>query len=173
MGRVLRRCSSRRSSRTSRGAAPPCSQSRHNWSGRRNWIAPLACRAAGRAAARRIVKATTCVKLLLAAREYERCTAIAARERFVCVLHADSRKKEVVEVITSRTGYVGAPWLTIVTEWTEGTEVEGVPRVAPKHGSRKLRFPATRQYTCPRQAPLHALFDEFLAKPFAAFEVLS
>ena len=54
--------------------------------------------AAGGATAGWIVEPATRVKLLLAAREDERRIAITARERLVCVLHADSRKKEVVEV---------------------------------------------------------------------------
>src|SRR5260370_38021691 len=58
----------------------------------------LAGRAARGAAARRVVKPTTCVELLLTTSEYEGRIAIAARERLVCVLHADSRRKEVVEV---------------------------------------------------------------------------
>jgi hypothetical protein len=69
----------------------------------------LARRTTGRTATWRIIKTTTCVKLLLTACKHERRIAIAACERLVCVLHADSRKKEVVEVIASRTSYVGAP----------------------------------------------------------------
>ena len=70
----------------------------------------FARRTARRTTTRWIVKPATRVKLLLTTRKDERRIAIAACERFVCVLHADSRKKEVVEVIANRTGYVGAPW---------------------------------------------------------------
>jgi hypothetical protein len=69
----------------------------------------FARRATGRASTRRIVKPTTCVKLLLAAGKHERRIAIAAGEGLVCELHANSREKEVVEVIANRVSYVGAP----------------------------------------------------------------
>jgi hypothetical protein len=100
----------------------------------------FARRATGRASTRRIVKPTTCVKLLLAAGKHERRIAIAAGEGLVCELHANSREKEVVEVIANRVSYVGAPLGRIPCR--------------SKERITKALYPTTRQYTRPRQAPL-------------------
>jgi hypothetical protein len=102
----------------------------------------FARRAARRAASRRIIKPATRVKLLLTTRKDERRIAIAAIERLVCVLHADSRKKKWRKLIATRTGYVGAP-----------LGADKGSRVAPKNGSQSSCFPATRQYTRTRQEP--------------------
>src|SRR5205807_9223515 len=95
----------------------------------------FASRTARRTTTGRIVKSATCVKLLLTTRKDERRIAIAACERFVCVLHADSRKKEVVEVVATRTSYVGARWLD-----ESLTALSNPPPVAPKKRIAKLCF---------------------------------
>jgi len=99
----------------------------------------FAGRAARGAATRRIVKPTTCVELLLTTCENEGRIAIAARERLVCVLHADSQRKEVVEVnrYSNQLRRRGVGWSSR----------------SPQRTDRKALFPATRQYTCPRQVP--------------------
>ena len=86
---------------------------------------------------------------MLTTREYEGRTAIATCERFVYVLHADSRKKEVVEVIAKSNLLVGAP-----RKWKDRNN--GFPGPLQRT-DRKAQFPATRQYTRTRQAPLEAV----------------
>jgi hypothetical protein len=109
--------------------------------------------AARRAATWRIVEATTGVKLLLATGKHEGRVAIAAGEGLVCVLHADSRGKEVVEVLANRTSYVGARL--------------GCIPVAPKYGSQSSVSSHAPVYG-PSSSPVCKLFcwREFLAKPW-------
>jgi hypothetical protein len=87
----------------------------------------LACRAARRAPAGRIVKTATRVELLLTTGKHERRIAIAAGERLVCVLHADSPNKK---------------WwkLALIQPVTSARRWEMFPVVAPKNRSAKLLF---------------------------------